>query len=78
VRFDLNDVKELLSRVDTIASSRGIKVNVLQLNRDKPPDPDEVAQLTLGPSGFLRAPAVIADRKMLVGFSGELYAGLLD
>lgn len=45
---------------------------------DTGPDRSEVERLTIGPTGFLRAPAIIAEDLLIVGFSEELYHTLLE
>lgn len=45
---------------------------------DTGPARSEVERLTIGPTGFLRAPAMIAEDLLIVGFSEELYHTLLE
>jgi arsenate reductase-like glutaredoxin family protein len=62
----------MASEVDEIWSMKGKKVVHLHLKRDKP-DRETLLAALLGPSGNLRAPTVRQGRRLLVGFSPELF-----
>lgn len=62
----------LAASVDEIWSMKGKKVVHLHLKRDKP-DRDAILSALLGPSGNLRAPTVRQGKRLLVGFSPELF-----
>ncbi len=52
---------------------KGKKVTTFSMNKDAPDDATLVAHL-LGPTGNLRAPAIVRGKTLLVGFSEEVYA----
>lgn len=60
-------------------ASRGKTVHRLNIRKDKPSD-DELAALLLGPSGNLRAPALLVTggtKTLLIGFDQAAYAEAL-
>lgn len=71
----MSDVVGLLGRINSISTANRSKIARLEWTGPAP-GPDEVAGFTIGPSGFLRAPTVIVGKRMLVGFSDELYGEL--
>lgn len=58
-----------------IISARGKSVRRLSM-KTKPSD-DEIAELIIGPSGNLRAPALRVGKKLLVGFEEGAYREVL-
>ena len=69
------DAFALIRDVDEIFSMRGKKIIHLDLKREKP-DRDTLAQVLLGPTGNLRAPALRKGRTLIVGFDPETYTRL--
>lgn len=67
---------QLTSKVDEIYAAKGSKIVHFDLKKDKPAK-DELLAVLLGPTGNLRAPAVIRGRKLIVGFNEEAYKELL-
>ncbi len=67
---------ELAARVDEIIASKGKRVVRLDLRGRKVPR-EELLALLLGPTGNLRAPAVIKGRTLLVGFDEGSYRAIL-
>lgn len=52
---------------------KGKKVTTFSMNKDAPDDATPVAHL-LGPTGNLRAPAIVRGKTLLVGFNEGVYA----
>jgi hypothetical protein len=67
---------KLLAGIDRIISSRGKKVTVLDLKRDRPDEATILAHL-IGPTGNLRAPTARVGRTLLVGFNPDAYRRVL-
>ena len=67
----------MLKRVNSISTANRSKVAHLEW-KGRAPGASEVSGFTLGPGGFLRAPTLIVGKKMLVGFSVELYEQLIS
>lgn len=65
----------LARSVGKIVVAKGRKVVGIDLEADKPDD-DTLASLLLGPTGNLRAPALLEGRTLYVGFNAEAYAAL--
>ena len=61
--------------VDRVVASRGAKVVVFDLRKDRPSDADLLAVL-LGPTGNLRAPTLRVGRTLVVGFGESVYGEL--
>ncbi len=59
----------------TVYATKGKKV--LRLDMKTNPSDDEIAGLVVGPSGNLRAPALLLGKTLLVGFDEATYAKLL-
>jgi len=64
---------KLAAQVERIVSTRGKKIVELDLKNSKPDD-QAVAELVVGPSGNLRAPAARVGKTLLVGFDEGMYA----
>lgn len=75
-RMDRRAALELARRADTIIAARGKKFVRIDM-RNAPPDEATLLGVLLGPSGYLRAPAILAGRTLIVGFHEEAYAELL-
>lgn len=66
---------ELANRVDEIYACRGKKVVHIDLKKAKP-DRATLAGLLLGPTGNLRAPALIKGNILIIGFDQASYLKL--
>jgi arsenate reductase-like glutaredoxin family protein len=60
-----------------VIAARGKKVVRFDLAKDQPDDELLLAHL-IGPSGNLRAPAIVVGQTLLVGFSDDVYRAELD
>lgn len=63
----------LLRTADRVLAVRGKRVVEFDLRRASPTD-EELLAAVIGPSGKLRAPTLVAQRTVLVGFHFETYA----
>jgi arsenate reductase-like glutaredoxin family protein len=75
-RLGLADALAMLDNADELISSRGKKVERIDLRRAKP-SKAEVERLMLGPTGSLRAPTFRVGRTVVVGFDEAAYKSLL-
>ena len=71
-----DEVDSVLSRVNQIYSCKGKKVDHINLTA-KAHDKESVLKLIIGPTGNLRAPSIIIDKTLLVGFNEEAFDKLL-
>ncbi len=71
-----DEALELASRVDEIVASKGKRVVRLDLRGGRVTR-EEVLAVLLGPSGNLRAPALVKGRTLLVGFDEGSYRAIL-
>lgn len=62
---------ELLKGIEQIYSCKPNKVIHLDLKTQNP-SKEEIAATILGPTGNLRAPAIKAGKKLIVGFNKDL------
>ncbi len=69
-------VDSVLARVNQIYSCKGNKVDHINLS-DKAHDQESILKLIIGPTGNLRAPSIIIDKTLLVGFNEETFAKIL-
>ncbi len=76
VRFDREAAVRMAREATEIWVAKGKKVVHVDLARDAPSD-DALAELLLGPSGNLRAPALRRGTRLLIGFDEASYAGVL-
>lgn len=53
--------------------ARGKKVVELDLKKDQPTE-EEILKLILGPTGNLRAPALVVGKSLVVGFNDQMYS----
>ncbi len=60
---------EIASRVSEVIVAKGKKV--VRFNMKDEPDEQELLSHLLGPTGNLRAPAILVGKKLLVGFHAE-------
>ena len=74
-RLGRKEALALARGVDRVVASRGAKVVVFDLRKDRPSDADLLAVL-LGPTGNLRAPTLRVGRTLVVGFGESVYAEL--
>jgi len=66
------DVLALAKQVDEIYATKGRAVVHLDLRQDKP-DEATLAELLIGRTGNLRAPALRQGRTLIVGFDEAMY-----
>ena len=62
--------------VNEVYVAKGKKVVHFDMKRDRPGD-DQLLSLLLGPSGYLRAPAIRAGKLLLIGFEPESFSEIL-
>jgi arsenate reductase-like glutaredoxin family protein len=62
----------MTGEVDELISCKGKRVVRVDLKRARPAD-DELAELMLGPTGNLRAPAIRVGRALIIGFDPGTY-----
>jgi len=67
-----SDALKLAAEVKELYVSKHKKVVHLDMARDKP-SADKLAELMLGPTGNLRAPAIRVGDILLIGFDEESY-----
>lgn len=70
-RLPLDKAMELLKGIEQIYSCKPNKVIHLDLKTQNP-SKEEIAATILGPTGNLRAPAIKAGKKLIVGFNKDL------
>lgn len=71
-----NDALKLTQAVDEIYAAKGKSVVHLDLKVNKPA-PAAIAELIVGPTGNLRAPAFTVGRTLIVGFNEDAYKKIL-
>jgi hypothetical protein len=64
----------LARKADRVIAARGKKVVRLRL-ADRPTD-DELGAVILGPTGNLRAPAIVVGKTLVIGFDPAAFAEL--
>lgn len=75
-RLDLSDVLRRIESAKGILSASRSRIAEVEWDEEMP-DRSEVERLTIGPTGFLRAPALLVEDRLVVGFSEELYRRVL-
>jgi arsenate reductase-like glutaredoxin family protein len=70
--MDSKAALELAGKVDEIYAAKGSKIVHFDMKKDKPAKEALLGAL-LGPTGNLRAPAVVRGRKLIVGFNEDAY-----
>jgi arsenate reductase-like glutaredoxin family protein len=75
-RFDREASLTLARQASELYVAKGKNVVHLDM-RASPPSDDELAQLLLGPSGTLRAPALRVGEALLIGFEPGAYERVL-
>lgn len=71
-RIGAKDLKGVLLDATKLVVVKGKKVSAFDLAKDKL-SAAELAKVMLGPTGNLRAPTMRLGKKVLVGFSAEVY-----
>ncbi|MFN8656278.1 MAG: ArsC family (seleno)protein [Candidatus Obscuribacterales bacterium] len=71
-RLDPAQALKLAARMDEIYVTRGKKVLHFDMKRNAP-DKQELSTVLIGPSGNLRAPAMVLDKTLVVGFDESTY-----
>ena len=74
-QFDRAQTLELLQPLNEVVAVKGKKILRFSLKKDQPP-PDALLSAVIGPSGNLRAPAIRADKLLVVGFHPAVYGEL--
>jgi arsenate reductase-like glutaredoxin family protein len=75
-RYSEAEALSLLDGIDTLIATKGKKVEIFDLKKDRPDDAALLARL-MGPTGNLRAPTACIGRTLVVGFNPEVYADVL-
>lgn len=74
--FDAAAALALARSVERIISVKGKSVQTLDSKKDEP-DGASVLALLLGPTGNLRAPALVTGRTLVIGFHADVYHDVL-
>jgi len=72
ISFAAKDLKKVLGNATTIYAARGKKVVTIDLTEENVRS-EIVRKSLLGPTGNLRAPAILSGDSFLVGFNQDLY-----
>lgn len=75
-RMGADEVKELLGGVSKVIATKGKKVIVIDIKKDKP-DEETLLSHLIGPTGNLRAPTARVGKTLLVGFDEGSYQEVL-
>ena len=73
VKFSPDEALKLVGTVRRVIATKGLKV----VRLDSIAPAQELLAALIGPSGNLRAPAVVVGGTLVVGFNPEVYAELL-
>lgn len=76
MRYSKDDVLVVLDGIEKLVWTRGKKIEVFDLKKDRPSDEVLVAHL-LGPTGNLRAPTFRVGKTLVVGFNEDAYRKVL-
>ena len=76
VSFNASDLTEIIGNATTVYAARGKRFVTIDLKEDKLTS-EVVRKSLLGPTGNLRAPAILLGDSFVVGFNEELYEQLL-
>jgi arsenate reductase-like glutaredoxin family protein len=68
--------REMVKSAAQVIVMKGRKVDVFDLERDKPAE-KELLAVMLGSTGNLRAPTIVCGKTVLVGFNQEVYDEVL-
>ncbi len=74
-QFDRAQTLELLQPLSEVVAVKGKKILRFALKKGQPPSDALLAAVT-GPSGNLRAPAIRAGKRLVVGFHPDVYGEL--
>ncbi len=69
------DALNLVEQANELHVARGKKVVHVNLKKETP-DKDELRKMLLGPTGNLRAPAMVVGKKLIVGFNEDMYRSI--
>lgn len=75
-RIGPNEALKLAQKMDNIYVTKGKKVLHFDMKNEKP-DEGQLAAVIVGPSGNLRAPAMVLNKTLIVGFDETTYDRLL-
>ena len=75
-KLGLEEARDLAARASRLFSARGKKVICVELGKE-PLSDSEITRLMLGPTGNLRAPTLLADEVLVVGYNEEVYQNLI-
>ena len=76
VSFSASDLTKIVGNATTVYAARGKRFVTIDLKEDKLTS-EVVRKSLLGPTGNLRAPAILLGDSFVVGFNEELYEQLL-
>src|SRR5262245_48033692 len=76
VRYDAEDALKLLDGIEKLVATRGKKIEVFDLKKDRPADAVLLSHL-MGPTGNLRAPTARVGKTLVVGFNEDAYKQVL-
>ena len=74
--FAAKDLKTVIGSATTVYAARGKNVVTIDLSTDSVTS-ETVLKSLLGPTGSLRAPAILSGDNFVVGFNRELYEEIL-
>jgi hypothetical protein len=77
VSFGFSDLANVIGNATIVYAARGKRVVAFDL-KDEPLTSEIVRKSLLGPTGNLRAPAILSGNTFVVGFNKELYERLLQ
>ena len=75
-RLGPGEALKLARKMVKVVATRGKRVVTFDL-KSNPPDDQTLLDHLIGPSGYLRAPAAVVGRTLVVGFNEDVYRGLL-
>lgn len=73
VRLGRDEALKLAKKASRVIAAKGKKITTFDLKKGKPDD-EALLQILLGPTGNLRAPALLVNDTLLVGFNEESYS----
>lgn len=76
VSFDFSELSNVIGNATTVYAARGKSVVSIDL-KEEPLTSEIVRKSLVGPTGNLRAPAILSGNTFVVGFNQELYEQLL-
>lgn len=74
--LDAERALELAGEADEIIAAKGRKIVRINVKKDRP-GRDALLAVLLGPTGNLRAPAIVRGRTLMVGFDAATYREVL-